>query len=92
MVASRRILLATFLTAVCAKPLAQNLVLHEQRDAIPSGFSRKAAADGSTVLNLRLALAESNTDGLIEALYDVSTPSSANYGQHLAKEDVSVPC
>lgn len=36
----------------------------------------------------RLALKQNNMDGLIEALYDVSTPSSAKYGQHLSKYEV----
>ncbi|EIN06133.1 family S53 protease [Punctularia strigosozonata HHB-11173 SS5] len=82
-----RLFFASLLAIVSAKPF-ENFVVHEQRDAVPSGFKVKAPASRETMLNLRLALTESNSAGLIKALYDVSTPSSKNYGQHLAKEDV----
>ncbi|KZT71838.1 subtilisin-like protein [Daedalea quercina L-15889] len=61
--------------------------VHESRPNVPKGFSLTGPAAPDTTLNLRLALVRGNTVGLIDALYDVSTPSSAHYGQHLTKEE-----
>lgn len=77
-------------TAALSKPATRSLEVHETRAAVPSGFVKSAPASPNTLLNLRLGLANSNTDGLITTLYDVSTPSSANYGQHLSKEEVCI--
>ncbi|ETW85061.1 serine protease S53 [Heterobasidion irregulare TC 32-1] len=62
--------------------------LHERREVIPRGFVKTAAAPASQMLNLRLALVQSDPQGLEDALYAVSTPSSALYGQFLTKEEV----
>ncbi|KAF8488535.1 family S53 protease-like protein [Gautieria morchelliformis] len=77
-----------FLTLACAKPAPHNLVVHERRESIPDGFVQDGAAPSDTTLNLRLALVSNNMPGLEQALYDVSTPSSSQYGQHLSKEEV----
>ncbi|PCH43830.1 family S53 protease-like protein [Wolfiporia cocos MD-104 SS10] len=74
--------------AVC-KPTARNMRVLGRRDSAPSGFTLKGAASPDSVLNLRIALAQSNPAGLEEALYDVSTPSSPNYGQYLTKEEAA---
>ncbi|OSD03928.1 family S53 protease [Trametes coccinea BRFM310] len=62
--------------------------VHEAREDIPEGFVHSGPAPQDTVLNLRLALVQSDPAGLEKALMDVSTPSSALYGQHLSKEEV----
>ena len=62
--------------------------LHEFLDNVPNGFSFDGTAESSTNLTLRIALAQSNFDGLVEALYNVSDPSSEYYGQYLSKEEV----
>ncbi|KAF9814365.1 hypothetical protein IEO21_05160 [Rhodonia placenta] len=85
---SAGLLALSLLVSALGKPVARSLQVHEARATIPSGFVKTAAASPDTVLSLRLALKNSDTDGLIAALYDVSTPSSANYGQHLSKEEV----
>ena len=81
-----------FLAVLCgfamSKPVEPTLRIHESRTAAPIGFSRVGPAEATGVLNLRLGLVSSNVDKLIEVLYDVSTPSSANYGQHLSKSEV----
>lgn len=41
------------------------------------------------MLELRIALKQNNMDGLIDKLYDVSTPSSANWRKFLSKDEVS---
>lgn len=83
------VLLTSLLTFGLGNPVARSLRLHEARSTVPVGFSRVGSADADTVLSLRLGLVSENTDKLIETLYDVSTPSSPNYGQHLSRSDVS---
>lgn len=63
---------------------------HSRSNTVPSGFTLVGAASADTVLNLRIAMAQSDPAGLEKALYDVSTPSSPNYGQHLTKDEVCV--
>ncbi|KJA14600.1 hypothetical protein HYPSUDRAFT_194935 [Hypholoma sublateritium FD-334 SS-4] len=81
-------LLAAFVTAVAGSPAFRNMLVHEQRSAAPVGFVKGTAAPAAKVLNLRLALKQSDMAGLEKALFDVSTPGSALYGQHLTKEEV----
>ena len=72
-----------------AGPVARGLQVHEARQ-LPSGFVLTGAAPDDTILNLRIALTQSDADGLIRALMDVSTPFNPQYGQHLSKEQVSL--
>ncbi|KAF9814027.1 hypothetical protein IEO21_05330 [Rhodonia placenta] len=60
-----------------------------RREAPPAGFTLTEPASPDTILKLRIALAQSNPTGLEDALYDVSTPSSSNYGQFLTKEEAA---
>jgi tripeptidyl-peptidase I len=83
-----RLLLLSFATLVSAGPFSQTLVLHEKVNAPPTGFTPDGPAPDSTTLNLRINLASNDMSGLEKALYDVSTPDSPKYGQHLSKEDV----
>ncbi|KAI0040752.1 hypothetical protein FA95DRAFT_825963, partial [Auriscalpium vulgare] len=84
------IFLASLLTLALAKPhAARDLRLHERREHVPAGFASKGPAASDKVLRLRLALKQTDIKGLQDALYDVSTPSSPNYGQHLSKEEVN---
>ncbi|KAF9813130.1 hypothetical protein IEO21_05741 [Rhodonia placenta] len=69
-------------------PLRRAMQVHEALQSTPSGYTLTGAASPDTVLSLRVALVQNNIDGLIEALYDVSTPSSSNYGKWLSKSDV----
>ena len=68
-----------------------DLQVHESRTVVPPGYSLASPASPETVLQLRVALAQNNIDGLIDALYDVSNPDSPNYGQYLTKDQVSTP-
>lgn len=81
-----RLLLLSFVTLVIATPL--NLVVHEKIDSVPDGFLHNGPAPDATTLNLRINLASSDMAGLEKSLYDVSTPDSPLYGQHLSKEEV----
>ncbi|KAI0827003.1 subtilisin-like protein [Trametes gibbosa] len=78
------------LGVVSATPVATgalNFRVHESLRAIPSGFTEVGPASPETTLSLRLALAQSDADGVIDALYRVSDPDSASYGQHLSKQE-----
>ncbi|KAF9269034.1 family S53 protease-like protein [Marasmius fiardii PR-910] len=63
------------------------MVVHENRDAPPT-FARAGKPDASMNLNLRIALTPKDINGLEEALYQVSTPGNALYGQHLSLDQV----
>ncbi|KAI0261762.1 family S53 protease [Gloeopeniophorella convolvens] len=63
------------------------MIEHERRDSIPDGFVSKGPAPASQVLNLRLALVQSDPKGLEDALMAVSTPGSPLRGQFLTKEE-----
>ncbi|KAI1785024.1 family S53 protease [Ganoderma leucocontextum] len=89
MVASS-LLLASLVTFAWGKPTARNLKLHETRQDVPSGFSHTGSADPNQTLKLRLALVQGNVAELERKLYDVSTPSSSNYGKHLSKSEGSI--
>ncbi|KAF8516711.1 family S53 protease-like protein [Hysterangium stoloniferum] len=73
---------------VQASPARRDLVLHERRETVPSGFVENGPASPNTLLSLRMALVSNNLPGLETALFAVSTPDSAQYGQHLTKEEV----
>ena len=80
--------LVSLLTFACANPALRDLVVLERRENAPDGFVKNGAAPAATTLNLRIALVSNDMAGLEKALYDVSTPSSALYGQYLTKEEV----
>ncbi|KAL6306871.1 family S53 protease [Sparassis latifolia] len=63
--------------------------LREKRESIPTGFTFTGSPSSDTLLDLRIALVQSNPAGLVDALYDVSTPSSQNYGKYLTKEEAA---
>ena len=87
MVASS-LILASLATLALGKPTTRNLKLHEIRQGAPSGFSLTGSADPNQTLKLRLALVQGNVAELERKLYDVSMPTSSNYGKHLSKSEV----
>ncbi|KAJ7644369.1 subtilisin-like protein [Roridomyces roridus] len=70
-----------------ASPARSNFLLHERRDAAPSGFANDGPAPASATINLRIGLFSNNFPGLEETLFAVSTPGSDLYGQHLSLEE-----
>lgn len=68
--------------AANSDPILSRWALHERRSHIPSGWTLARKHDASAVVPLRFALAQSNLEDLEEYLYDVSHPSSPNYGKH----------
>ncbi|KAI0312876.1 family S53 protease [Amylostereum chailletii] len=92
MISSRAFLLFPALCAGATAAVSVNprdLILHESREDVPAGFTVVGPAPGSTALKFRLGLAQNNVQGLQDALMDVSTPNSANYGKHLSKAEVN---
>lgn len=70
-------------------PSRRDMQLHESRVGPPSGYTVRGPAAPDTVLTLHLALVQNNLTDLVDTLYEVSTPSSSNYGAYLSKEEVS---
>ena len=76
-----------FLGLVCARVPA-NFRVQEKLEAAPRGFTKVGPASPQQTITLRLALAQSNAPGVVNALYSVSDPASSTYGQHLTKQEV----
>jgi tripeptidyl-peptidase I len=87
MVASAALVLA-FVALASAKPTTSPLVRHESREDAPAGWVNTGAADATTEINMRVGLPSKDFAGLEKVLYDVSTPSSANYGKHINVDQV----
>lgn len=91
--AGTMVLLSAFTVALvfardaAAAATDRRMRVHEQRAHAPPGFTAVRKADGHTPLTLRLALKQLDTPGLIDTLYRVSDPSSADYGKHLSKKE-----
>ncbi|KAI0052390.1 family S53 protease [Auriscalpium vulgare] len=83
------LVMIALLTSACATPHTRDMLVHERRDNVPHGYTHKGPAPSDQKLRLRLALTQTDIAGLHSALYAMSTPGSATYGQHLSKDDVT---
>ena len=81
---------STFFSLALATPAVRDMRVRESRQDVPSDYVLTGAADSNTELKLRIALVQNNPEGLIDALYAVSTPGSASYGEHLSKDEVRI--
>ncbi|EIN06456.1 family S53 protease [Punctularia strigosozonata HHB-11173 SS5] len=81
-------ILTTFGTFGWANPIARNMVVHDSRASAPAGYVATEPTPGDQVLNLRIALAQSNASGLEQRLLEVSDPAHADFRQWLSKEEV----
>ncbi|KAJ7700763.1 subtilisin-like protein [Mycena rosella] len=81
-------LVTVALTLVSAKPLSESLIVHERRDAVPSGFIKSGAAPAAQALNLRINLVQNDLAGLEDALNAAAIPTSPSYGKWLSKDEV----
>lgn len=70
-------------------PIHTPLISHEKRSHTPFGWSLLRRHDASATMPLRFGLKQSNTDKIDEYLYDVSHPSSANYGKHWTAAEIA---
>lgn len=84
--------LVSLVTLALGHPPARRAMVVHETQVLPEGFSAQGAASPEKMLNLRMALAQSDPDGLVASLMDVSTPGNALYGQHLTREEVRVFC
>jgi tripeptidyl-peptidase-1 len=81
--------LGAVFSLVHATPLtARDMIVHDRRDGIPSGFAKVGAAPSSQMLKLRLALTQGDLAGLEDRLMAISTPTNPAYRQWLSKEEV----
>ncbi|PCH37959.1 family S53 protease [Wolfiporia cocos MD-104 SS10] len=81
------VLVALCCSLVSGRIVPRTLQVHEARESVPNGYQLTGPASPDTVLSLRIAITSNDTDGLIDVLYDISTPSSANYGKYLTKAE-----
>lgn len=89
MVIVKSVFFASLLALVFAKPTARSgMVMRSSKSEAPAGFAHQGAAAADQTIPLRIALVQKDIAGLEKALYDVSTPKSANYGKHLTKAQV----
>lgn len=75
--------------AVSVLPLAQAATYSHYDGAVPAGWTLAGTPDEDSLQTFTLALTMQNIDQLESELLDVSTPGSANYGQHWDDDAVS---
>ncbi|KAF8268102.1 subtilisin-like protein [Lactarius quietus] len=56
---------------------------------VPSNWESIGPPSSNTTIDLHIALLPQNENALIDALYEVSTPTHPKYGVHLSKEQVA---
>ncbi|KAK5159672.1 hypothetical protein LTR04_004895 [Oleoguttula sp. CCFEE 6159] len=64
-------------------------VVHEKRNELPHGWTRRSEPSHRAVLPMRIALKQRNIDRGHEYLDEVSHPASAKYGQHWTAKEVA---
>ncbi|KAF7300305.1 Peptidase S53 domain-containing protein [Mycena chlorophos] len=84
----RAFFLAALALGAAAVPSRRAMAVHESR-ADPRGFVNTGAASSDTEITLRIQMAHTNMAGLEELAYDIATPSSANYGNHLTVDELT---
>lgn len=80
--------LLQFVALASARATARSGMVIRASKELPEGFAHQGAAPADQTIPLRIALKQADIAGLEAKLYDVSTPGSANYGNHLSKEEV----
>ncbi|EPQ59186.1 subtilisin-like protein [Gloeophyllum trabeum ATCC 11539] len=82
--------LSVVLYAVSVTVAAPQGCTHKVKEQIepPRGWVKLAPAPPDHIIHLRIALLQPNFTQLEQALYEVSDPDHARYGQHLSKEQV----
>ncbi|GJE95891.1 S53 family peptidase [Phanerochaete sordida] len=89
MVATGFFLLSLFAVAL-GNPLARRaMTVHESRSDVPVGFVKQGPAAPDTVLDMRIALTQTDPEGLTDALMAVSTPGNALYQKFLTQDEVA---
>lgn len=74
---------ASFVCACCAAPgnLYSNHILHEKRDGVPHQWGKRDRAAGHEVMPIRIGLRQRNLEHAERYMYEVSDPTSPNFGK-----------
>jgi len=80
--------LAALATSAFASPIG-GYTVHEKRDALPRGWSKRGQLDRRASIPMRIALKQRNVERGYELLNEVSHPKSAKYGQHWSAKEVA---
>ncbi|GBE88831.1 Aorsin [Sparassis crispa] len=81
-------LIALGLSVAAASTSISPRIVHESRASVPAGWRVLRRAEPSTILPLRIGLAQSNIDNIEAFLLDVSHPDSPNFGNHWSPQQV----
>ncbi|EKG13511.1 Peptidase S8/S53 subtilisin/kexin/sedolisin [Macrophomina phaseolina MS6] len=79
---------SALLSGVVASPVSTH-VLHEKRDRLPAGWTKRSRLDSRAVLPMRIALAQRNLHKAYDYLYEVSNPASEKFGKHWSAKEVA---
>ncbi|KAJ3491365.1 hypothetical protein NLI96_g751 [Meripilus lineatus] len=86
------ILLLGALSSATAKPLLtkrwDDFEVKHAWDEVPKGWQLHGSVPSDRTIDMRIGLKQDRFDELVSALYEVSDPLHAKYGQHLSKEEV----
>jgi tripeptidyl-peptidase-1 len=63
--------------------------VHEKRDSLPNGWTKRSAASRDLILPMRFNLVQSNLDRAEELLLSVSNPASPSFGKHYSLKDIA---
>ena len=64
-------------------------VVHERRDVTSKKWIKRGHPESSSILPMRIGLAQSSLDDAHGYLMDVSSPASPNYGKHWTSKQVN---
>lgn len=82
------IVFLSVIVASYASPVSHTFVARDKHTTMPKGFTMGGAAPADQVLNMRIALTNTDITSLQSELIAVSTPSNSRYRQFLSKEQV----
>ncbi|WPG97989.1 Hypothetical protein R9X50_00077200 [Acrodontium crateriforme] len=86
---SRLLAASTVIASAYASPVSNIYNVHEKRESLPEGWSKRELLDRRALIPLRFALAQNNLDKGAEWLDDVSHPSSEKFGKHWSAKEVA---
>lgn len=91
MVFSTALVLTSLFSLGLSSPLATpGMQVQGSRSSPPSGFTLNGPAEPGTRLDLRIALKQTNIQGLVTTLYDISDPENPRYGNWLSTDEVCI--
>ncbi|KAM3503318.1 hypothetical protein MY11210_008771 [Beauveria gryllotalpidicola] len=82
------LLIASLTAGTLALP-SDTYTVHQRRNLVHDArFEKRSAVDANSKIPFEIALKQGNLQEAEDKLYDISNPSSANYGKHLSKSEV----